>query len=89
MDIWQQHAKVYRENQQTGVIVVLNKIDTLWDELHDATKIKENIDAQCESTAEMLDIERKDVFPVSAQKGLLAKVKKDEALLEKSGLLDQ
>jgi predicted nuclease with TOPRIM domain len=87
MEIWQQHAKTYRDNQQTGVIVVLNKIDTLWDELQDDTKVVDNIDEQCRDTADMLGIDRKDVYPVSAQKGLLAKVRKDEALLQRSGLL--
>ena len=86
MDIWQQHAKIYRENQQTGVIIVVNKIDTLWDELQDDTKVAANIDKQCRSTAEMLGVDRKDVYPVSAQKGLLAKIKKDDKLLERSGL---
>jgi hypothetical protein len=87
MEIWQQHAKIYRENQQTGVITVLNKIDTLWDELQDDSKVADNIDEQCRDTAEMLGVERKDVYPVSAQKGLLAKIKNDVALLERSGLM--
>jgi hypothetical protein len=87
MEIWQQHAKIYRENQQTGVITVLNKIDTLWDELQDDSKVAANIDEQCRDTAEMLEVDRKDVYPVSAQKGLLAKIKKDVDLLERSGLL--
>lgn len=86
MDIWKQHAKLYRENQQTGVLILLNKIDTLWDELQDEKKIKANIEAQCASAAEMLDVDRKDVFPVSAQKGLLAKIRKDDELLIRSGL---
>jgi signal recognition particle receptor subunit beta len=87
MEIWQQHAKIYRENQQTGVLIVLNKIDTLWDELQDDVKVAANIDEQCRDTAEMLEVDRKDVYPVSAQKGLLAKIKKDVALLERSGLM--
>ncbi|MCU7796708.1 MAG: hypothetical protein KZQ75_06215, partial [Candidatus Thiodiazotropha sp. (ex Myrtea spinifera)] len=38
--------------------------------------------------AGLLGIESRSVFPVSAQKGLLAKIKTDDQLLEKSGLLD-
>lgn len=87
MEIWQQHAKIYRDNQQTGVIVVLNKIDTLWDELQDEKQVQSNIEAQCRETANTLGINSSDVYPVSAQKGLLAKIKNDEALLQKSGLL--
>lgn len=87
MEIWQQHAKIYRDNQQTGVIVVLNKIDTLWDELQDDKQVQSNIEEQCRETANTLGIDSSDVYPVSAQKGLLAKIKNDAALLQKSGLL--
>ena len=86
MEIWQQYAKAFRENQQTGVIIVLNKIDTLWDELHDEDTITKSIESQCQDTAEQLDVEIDDVYPVSAQKGLLAKVRKDDKLLARSGL---
>jgi len=87
MDIWNQHVKLYRDSHETGVIVVLNKIDTLWDELQDDNAVRTNIDNQCRDTAHMLHIDRDDVYPVSAQKGLLAKVKKNQELLEKSGML--
>ena len=87
MDIWQQHVKLYRDNHDTGVIVVLNKIDTLWDELQDEHEINNNISNQCLDTAKQLDIDRNDIYPVSAQKGLLAKIKKDDELLERSRLL--
>jgi hypothetical protein len=87
MEIWRQHAQTFRENHETGLIVVLNKIDTLWDELQDEAAQQRNIDAQCQKTAELLNVDADMVYPVSAQKGLLARVKQDEALLAKSGLL--
>jgi hypothetical protein len=88
MDIWRQHAQAFRENHQNGgLIVVLNKIDTLWDELQDEATINANIQEQVDKTAEMLSIDAKSIYPVSAQKGLLARVKDNEELLEKSGLL--
>ena len=87
MEIWQQYAKAYRGSQETGVLVVLNKIDTLWDELHDEATIEKTIRSQCQDTAEMLDVDIDDVYPISAQKGLLAKIKGDDALLERSGLI--
>lgn len=87
MEIWKQHAQNFRgNNSDSGLIVVLNKIDTLWDELKDEATIKANIQDQCRKSAEMLGVDARKVFPVSAQKGLLARVKKDEALLVKSGL---
>ncbi len=87
MDIWRQHAQAFRENHETGLMVVLNKIDTLWDELQDEAAINANIRDQVTKTGELLNIEVDKIYPVSAQKGLLARVKDDDALLEKSGLL--
>ena len=89
MEIWRQHARNFRENNKTGgLIVVLNKIDTLWDELQDDAAVQRNIQGQCRNTAQMLGIEAGSVYPVSAQKGLLARVKGNEELLKKSGLLE-
>jgi GTPase SAR1 family protein len=88
MEIWRQHAQAFRENKEKGgLIVVLNKIDTLWDELQDEAAVNANIKQQCIKTAEMLNIEPENIYPVSAQKGLLARVKGNDELLEKSGLL--
>jgi len=86
MEIWKQHAQALREKNESGLMVVLNKIDTLWDELQDQATIDANINDQCEKTAELLNIEVSKIFPVSAQKGLLARVKNDDKLLEKSGM---
>jgi len=86
MEIWQHSGKLYMEQKHTGVLVVMNKIDTLWDELLDEDTITENIRKQQVSIAETLGIKNSDVYPVSAQKGLLAKIKKNDALLVKSGL---
>ncbi len=86
MEIWKQHAQALREKNESGLMVVLNKIDTLWDELQDQTTIDANINEMCGKTAQILNIESSKIYPVSAQKGLLARVKNDDALLEKSGL---
>jgi len=88
MEIWQHHIKGFQSGRQRGLMVVLNKIDTLWDDLRDSGDIKEAIQNQQASTAQMLGIGQNAVFPISAQKGLLAKVKNDQALLDKSGLID-
>ncbi|MHB1951817.1 MAG: dynamin family protein [Acidiferrobacteraceae bacterium] len=67
-------------------MVVLNKVDILWDELRAPGTVADMIAQQVEKTAQMLDIEVNDVFPVSAQKALAAKVKGDLPLLDRSGL---
>ncbi len=88
MEIWQHHIKGFQSGRQRGLMVVLNKIDTLWDDLRDHDDVNDAIQNQQSSTAGLLGIESRAVFPVSAQKGLLAKIKTDSVLLEKSGLLD-
>jgi hypothetical protein len=87
MEVWQRHLGTARGAGHNGCIAVLNKIDTLWDELRDDAAVSASIARQAEDTARVLGIDRQQVFPVSAQKGLLGKIKADHALLEKSGLL--
>jgi hypothetical protein len=87
MEVWQRHVCTARGAGRNGCIVVLNKIDILWDELRDAAAVNASIARQAEDTARALGIDRRMVFPVSAQKGLLGKIKADHGLVEKSGLL--
>ena len=67
-------------------IAVLNKIDGLWDVLKAQTEIESEVRRQILSVAETLRIDRKRIFAVSAQKGLVAKVTGDAQLLERSRL---
>ncbi len=88
LEVWnnyvQRSAKAGKKN---GYVAVLNKIDTLWDELRSDADIARSISQQTQETARVLGIGTNMVFPVSAQKGLVGKIKADHALLEKSGLL--
>ncbi len=88
MEIWQHHIKGFQSGRQRGLMVVLNKIDTLWDDLRESEAVNDAIRGQQRNTAGLLGLEPRAVFPVSAQKGLLAKIKNDTPLLDKSGLLD-
>lgn len=80
--------EVWRDNisksHQSGRMVVLNKIDGLWDELRTDVEIRAEIDRQVSSVADTLGIPASRVYPVSAQKGLVAKVQGDPALLDRS-----
>jgi len=73
--------------REKGRLVVLNKIDGLWDGLRDEASINAEIDRQVKSVSETLEISAGSIFPVSAQKGLVARVNRDKELLEKSRLL--
>lgn len=87
IDVWRQYISGTRWKQK-GRLAVLNKIDGLWDELKDEEEIQTELAKQVQTSAELLGLEPNHIYPVSAQKGLLAKVNNDEALLLKSRVLD-
>lgn len=86
LDIWNQHVCIATHGHSEARIAALNKIDTLWDELSTDEKVAADIERQITATMRTLEIERDYVFPVSATKGLLGKVRNDAALVERSGL---
>lgn len=87
MDMWQFHIDgARRAREDKGVAVVLNKIDTLWDDLKEEHAIQRSIAAQVQDTSLRLGLDSEHIFPMSAQKGLLAKIRGDAPLMEKSGL---
>jgi hypothetical protein len=81
IDVWRHHI-----GAGPGRLVVLNKIDSMWDELSTRAEIEEQIVNQVDSVAGTLGLTRAQVFPVSAQKGLVAKINKDAHLLARSRL---
>ena len=86
IQVWRDHINL--RGTQKGRLVALNKIDGLWDDLKTEAQINAEIDKQVKSCSEVLGIEARNIFPVSAQKGLLAKIQGDDALLERSRLAD-
>ena len=82
IEVWRQHIG------GTGAarLVVLNKIDSMWDELRSEREVESQIAQQVGSVAHNLALPEDMVFPVSAQKGLVAKINSDAALLDKSRL---
>lgn len=87
MQMWNHHVKPLGGDARHGRIIVLNKVDTLWDELKSDDEVDNSVANQCKSAAKMLEIEAANVFPVSAQKGLLAKIRTDDELLQRSNIL--
>ncbi len=66
--------------------VVLNKIDTLWDDLCTLEENDAVIEQKRLDSAHLLDIAEEQVMAISAQKGLRAKINGDTELLERSHL---
>ena len=88
LEIWQHHIKGFCSNCNNGLVVVLNKIDTMWDELKEPDSVHASIQSQGRTAAAILGVDESCVFPVSAHKGLVAKIRKDNNLLSSSRLLE-
>jgi hypothetical protein len=81
IEVWRTHI-----GGGAGRLVVLNKIDSMWDELRSETEVAGEIARQQEQAAHLLGLDSRQVFPVSAQKALVGKITGDPALLERSRL---
>ena len=81
IDVWKDHI-----GAGPGRMVVLNKIDSMWDELRTPEEVERQISSQVTNVAHMLGLNESQIFPVSAQKGLVAKVNHDDELLTRSRL---
>ncbi|MDT4332921.1 dynamin family protein [Methylomonas sp. MED-D] len=87
LEMWKSHVCSSRAgSRRQGLAVVMNKIDSMWDDLIGEVGYDAAIRKQIETSASILNLDRNVVFPVSAKQALLAKVKGDEALLRKSRL---
>jgi hypothetical protein len=86
LEVWNRHLAGEDPATRSGRIVILNKIDGLWDDLKSQADVDSEIGRQVASSAQMLGIPPAQVFAVTAQKALLAKVNGDDTLLAKSRL---
>jgi hypothetical protein len=84
MQIWNDFIK----GRAKYKLVLLNKIDMLWDDMKSKQDVVNEIDKQVNITAHQLGISPESVFAISAQKALVAKIKKNQALLEQSGIVE-
>lgn len=85
IEIWRRYIAPV-QGASRARLVVLNKIDGLWDELRTPAEIDAEIAKQATSSAALLGLPASQVYPVSAQKALVAKVRNDAALLARSRL---
>ncbi|MDP2230170.1 dynamin family protein [Methylotenera sp.] len=82
MQIWSE----YVQKRAAHKLVVLNKIDILWDGLESEAEVEALIQKQIQNTARELGLDARNIFAMSAQKALVAKIRKDAALLKRSGI---
>lgn len=86
LEVWTQHVRPAVGGRDGASLALLNKIDVLWDELADEFKVGETLRRQTEDVAKALDVDRKQVLPVSAQKALIGKIKDDANLILRSNI---
>ncbi|MGZ5013149.1 MAG: dynamin family protein, partial [Methylobacter sp.] len=86
LEMWRNHVCHNRGGSKQGLAVVMNKIDAMWDDLVGNDGYDDSIRSQIKTSAITLKVNEDVIFPVSAKQALLAKVKDDKSLLEKSRL---
>jgi Dynamin family len=84
MEMWRNHVCHARGGSKRGLAVVMNKIDSMWDDLSGDAGYQASIQSQVKISATTLKIEENAIFAISAKQALLAKVKGDKPLLERS-----
>jgi hypothetical protein len=82
LDLWRRHVR----NNAARTVAVLNKVDLAWDDLKGDPQLVPAMAGQLEATARMLDLSRQDVLPLSAQQALVARIRGDAVLLDRSGV---
>lgn len=73
MAIWRDHIAGLRDDNGTAVLALLNKIDTLWDELTPPGQVAANIESVRLQTARQLQLAPEHVLTLSAKQALVAK----------------
>lgn len=86
LEVWNNHVCTATRSHAHARIAILNKIDVLWDELQPSDAIRATIARQANESAAILGLPADMVLPVSAQKGLLAKIKNEPLLAQRAGL---
>jgi predicted GTPase len=85
LDAWRDYI-LPCAGRRNACFVALNKIDTLWDGIRSKEEIAHYVSRQVAQVSDALRVHANRVLPVSAQKGLVASVIDDDALLERSGI---
>ena len=82
LEIWERYVRPGLPQK----IAVLNKIDLMWDELKTPAEVDLAVARMVQTTAQQLQLPRERIFAISAQKGLLGRVREDAGLVKKSGI---
>ena len=86
MSVWRNHVCAGDESDDHNKLVVLNKVDVLWDDMRHRSEIDDQVRSQLNITARTLDVPAKNLFALSAQKALLGRTRGDGHLVQLSGI---
>ena len=85
MEMWTHHiSRATKMARQQGFAIAMNKIDTMWDDLSGEASYEKSIQSQVAVAAKTLGISKEFIFPVAAKQALIAKIKNDPDLLNRS-----
>lgn len=84
MAIWRDHIQILRDDHCTAVLALLNKVDSMWDDLSSPQEVESHIEALRQLTAQQLDLSPEHILALSAKHGLLAKIARNAAQLQRS-----
>ncbi len=84
LEVWRKHV----QPRVSRRLAVLNKIDLLWDDIKSDAEVSASIDRQLDETARLLEIPKAAVLPISAKRALVARIRGDAEMLQKSGIVD-
>ncbi len=86
MSVWRNHVCAGEDSSCNNKLVVLNKVDVLWDDMRHRSEIDEQVRSQLDITARTLDVPTRNLFALSAQKALLGRTRADGHLVQLSGI---
>ncbi|HCO76802.1 MAG TPA: GTPase [Rhodocyclaceae bacterium] len=75
-------------DRSAATLVVLNKIDALEDGLRSEAEIEAEIDARVADVAHHLGVSVSHIFPLSAQRALVGRIRRDDALVTRSRITE-
>lgn len=85
MKLWRDHIRSLSQQRGSAVLTLLNKVDSLWDDLQPPEQVAQAVEELRLLTARQLAIEPEQVLPLSAKQALLGRARDDAERLERSG----
>ena len=87
MNIWNEHICQLNNRRPSNLFAVLNKVDSLYDELTTDEQVRDMVANIRQATARHLNVPTHDVLPLSARQALLGRIHHRQDTIDNSGIL--